>query len=581
MKKLNFILVFCLAMLTFAQAQIPPQAFNYSAVARNAAGQPIATATIGIQISILKSSALGQVMYAENHFVNTDAFGLFNLIVGGGATQSGSMNSIDWSNDDYYLKVGMDANGGTNFLTMGTTQLLSVPYALHAATADSIVGIPMDGSETVIIAGNDVTITGSGTAADPYIVNASGPTGNIPVVSTGNVIEILETFGGGLDFYLKVPHVVSSDGGETILSRGVCYSTSPNPTTSGSGTQYFNNWIGADTSQFNVEPNTTYYIRAFAVNARGTAYGNEVSFTTTDVQLATIQTNPVSDFSITYEGTVLSNFSAQLLDDGGQPPLFGFCYATSPNPTLNDIVLNTYTSTTTSITLQPNTTYYVRAYATNSAGTAFGNQVTFTTPQLQLATVVTDPITDLYPAPGPSYYTYFSGSVSNNGGWSYANITGFCYSTSPNPTISDNIVIPNGGFAGNLPIGQTFYVRAYTTTPAGTAYGNEVVFSTPGITVPEVVTNPVINIQSTSATLNGEINNSGNDLWNGSDFGFVVSINPNPTISDLVFSVGNVEGAFSFDAWGLEPATTYYVRAYGVNSAGEGYGNQVVFITAP
>lgn len=120
------------------KAQTPPNAFNYSAVARNAAGQPIATATIGIQISILKTSATGVSQYSENHFVNTDAFGLFNLIIGTGAMQSGTMANIDWSNDNYYLKVGMDATGGTNFLTMGTTQLLSVPYAMYAKSAGSI-----------------------------------------------------------------------------------------------------------------------------------------------------------------------------------------------------------------------------------------------------------------------------------------------------------------------------------------------------------------------------------------------------------------------------------------------------------
>jgi hypothetical protein len=132
---------FCFLLLTLVvNAQTPPNAFNYSAVARNSAGQPIATATIGIQISILKTSPTGTSQYSENHFVNTDDFGLFNLVIGAGAVQSGSMATIDWSNDNYYLKVGMDASGGTNFLTMGTTQLLSVPYALHAKTAESIVG---------------------------------------------------------------------------------------------------------------------------------------------------------------------------------------------------------------------------------------------------------------------------------------------------------------------------------------------------------------------------------------------------------------------------------------------------------
>jgi hypothetical protein len=141
MKKITLLSTLCFLLLTLVvNAQTPPNAFNYSAVARNAAGQPIATTTIGIQITILKTSPTGVSQYSENHFVNTDAFGLFNLVIGAGAVQSGSMATIDWSNDNYYLKVGMDATGGTNFLIMGTTQLLSVPYALHAKTAESIVG---------------------------------------------------------------------------------------------------------------------------------------------------------------------------------------------------------------------------------------------------------------------------------------------------------------------------------------------------------------------------------------------------------------------------------------------------------
>ena len=76
----------------------------------------------------------------ENHFVNTDAFGLFNLVIGAGAVQTGNMATIDWSNDNYYLKVGMDATGGSSFVTMGTTQLLSVPYALYAKSAGTMSG---------------------------------------------------------------------------------------------------------------------------------------------------------------------------------------------------------------------------------------------------------------------------------------------------------------------------------------------------------------------------------------------------------------------------------------------------------
>jgi hypothetical protein len=148
MKRISLLLVFCVVLLSIAHAQVPPNAFNYSAVARNAAGDPIAASTIGIQITILKTSPTGASQYMENHFVNTDAFGLFNLVIGAGAVQSGNMATIDWSNDTYYLKVGMDANGGSSFVTMGTTQLLSVPYALYAKSAGSVNGNTGGGSFT-------------------------------------------------------------------------------------------------------------------------------------------------------------------------------------------------------------------------------------------------------------------------------------------------------------------------------------------------------------------------------------------------------------------------------------------------
>jgi hypothetical protein len=138
------ILIFTLKV----KAQTSPNAFNYSAVARNSFGQPIATTTLGIQVSILKTSPAGTSQYSENHFVNTDAFGLFNLVIGTGSLQSGNMNTIDWSNDNYYLKDDMDTSGGTNFLTMVTSQLLSVPYALYAKSAGSIINGGSNGSFT-------------------------------------------------------------------------------------------------------------------------------------------------------------------------------------------------------------------------------------------------------------------------------------------------------------------------------------------------------------------------------------------------------------------------------------------------
>lgn len=138
MKLIFFLITSVFSFLTLITAQSPPNAFNYGAVARDFEGNPLSNEAIGIQISIIKNSPTGISQYSENHFVTTDTNGLFNLVVGAGAIQSGSITSIDWSNDNYFLKVGIDTTGGTNYLEMGITQLLSVPYALYAKRAGSI-----------------------------------------------------------------------------------------------------------------------------------------------------------------------------------------------------------------------------------------------------------------------------------------------------------------------------------------------------------------------------------------------------------------------------------------------------------
>ena len=179
MKKIKLLFTLFLLLTISMQAQVPPNAFNYSAVARDAAGEPIANTAIGIQVSILQGSTSGTSLYVENHSVNTDDFGQFDLVIGGGAVQSGSMENIAWNTDDFYLQIGMDTDGGANFLTMGTTQLLSVPYALHAATADSLIG-------------------GSSTQIDSASIADMGFTTN-----SGCGLSIGDYHAGGIIFYLE------------------------------------------------------------------------------------------------------------------------------------------------------------------------------------------------------------------------------------------------------------------------------------------------------------------------------------------------------------------------------------------
>ncbi len=118
-----------LATLAFAQS---PESFNYQGVARDNGGNVLANQSIGLRLSILSGSIGGTVEYSETHSVTTSDFGLFNVAIGGGSLVSGSFAGIGWGGDSHYIKVEMDPAGGTSYQNMGTSQLLSVPYALYA-----------------------------------------------------------------------------------------------------------------------------------------------------------------------------------------------------------------------------------------------------------------------------------------------------------------------------------------------------------------------------------------------------------------------------------------------------------------
>ena len=337
MKKILTLLLLVVVTIT-VNAQTPPEAFNYSAVARDANSNPIANSTIGIQISIKVGSPLGATVYQENHFVNTDDFGLFNLIVGGGSIISGTIADIDWSLDDYYLQVGMDANGGTNFLNMGSTQLLSVPYALYAKTAGSVNGntgfsgdyndltnaptlstvatsgdyndlinTPTNVSEfnndagyvtqadlaTVATTGdyNDlinqpVTISSISTDGDTlylsdgqtFINGSSGSNGTLPTVTTDSITITTPCYTVGYG-------TLVSSGGEAILQSGFCMDTVSSPTVDNAVVSDFtNHFSGSDYLNYCLLQNSpllsgvNYYVRAYATNVAGTAYGNELTF---------------------------------------------------------------------------------------------------------------------------------------------------------------------------------------------------------------------------------------------------------------------------------------------------------------
>ncbi len=219
----NSLLILFSILLTNVYSQLaPPQAFSYSAVARDGLGNPLVNQSVGIQFSILKGSTVGPIQYQENHFTSTNQFGLFNLTLGAGALQQGNFNNINWGNDAYYLKVGLDANGGTNFVTMGTTQFLSVPYALYAGNSgnvndhdtsatNEIQTLSVSGDTLKISLGNQVTLPNhydGDTSSINEIQNLS-LSGDTLKISGGN--QLVLPYNTQTNFTVKINDVLISD----------------------------------------------------------------------------------------------------------------------------------------------------------------------------------------------------------------------------------------------------------------------------------------------------------------------------------------------------------------------------------
>ena len=194
MKRIIIILTLSLSyfLTSFAQA---PQKFNYQGVARDNSGNVLPNQNIGLRLSIRQGTPTGTIVYRETHSASTYQFGLFDIEAGGGTVVSGVFSSINWSSGPYFFQTEMDASGGTNYLNLGTSQLLSVPYALYAETSGS------GGSTGATGSTGPVGETGATGVTGPTGVGTTGPTGPTGVGTTGPTGPTGPAGSGSSDLY--------------------------------------------------------------------------------------------------------------------------------------------------------------------------------------------------------------------------------------------------------------------------------------------------------------------------------------------------------------------------------------------
>jgi hypothetical protein len=366
---------------------------------------------------------------------------------------------------------------------------------------------------------------------------------------------------------------VTDEGASEVSARGLVYGI-----TTGSST--FSVTVGSGAGTFTstltgLAQGTTYYVRSFATNGQGTAYGAETSFTTQTTPTVSVTATPTSITTTSALGG--GNISS---DGGATVTTSGLVWDASVNPTIalstkttDGTTTGTFTSSITG--LIQGTTYHVRAYATNSIGTSYGPDITFatlTTPTVSATATVTS-ITGTTATSG--------GTITADGG---ASVTtrGLVWGTSTGAsTYSVTTGIGTGTYTSSLTgltPANTYYVRAFATNSVGTVYGPEVSFATLAVEPTVSATSDASSITGSSATSGGTITANGGATVTVS--GVVWSTTSTPTIALLTKTTdGTTTGTFTSSLTGLTAATLYYVRAYATNSIGTAYGPQSSFTT--
>ena len=246
MKTIYTHLFFALGLISCLLAQTPPQAFKYQAVCRDANGNPLINQAVNFKIGIIQGSITGNAVYTEYQLDTTNTYGVSNLEIGRGQVMGGSFSSINWANGPYYINLSFDPAGGTAFVSLGTQELLSVPYALYAGSSNTPGPQGPQGPQ-------GVSITNSWVQGDSLYVALS----NSQTLNTGHVrgatgtngpqgVSVVNSWVQGDSLYVALSNSQTLNTGHVTGATGPQGIQGPAGSNGLQGISVVNSWVQSD-----------------------------------------------------------------------------------------------------------------------------------------------------------------------------------------------------------------------------------------------------------------------------------------------------------------------------------------------
>jgi uncharacterized protein (TIGR02145 family) len=427
MKKIFTLIIGIVLSIAILNSQVaPPQAFRLTATITGASGQTVVDKMISLRVSILQDDMNGYAIFSESFSPTTDHYSQVAVEIGKGKVISGIFSAIDWSAHRYFLKIEVDAKGGTNYQLLSSTQLLSVPYALYSGNAgnafsgryNDLIGAPVLAlvattgqyndlfGKPALFSGsyNDLTnkptffsgiyndLTNKPTLFDGTWNSLTGKPAFSAIALSGSWKDLTNMpttlTGYGITDAMNTSHPANGISATNITNWNIAFSwgnhaglykpisyvpswieITGKPTGNNKGDMQY--WNGTNWEMVNVgsDGQVLTLINDIPTWRTVSSLCMDPIITTTDVTSIT----PVTALS-----------GGNITSDGGCPVTArGLCYGTSLNPTIAGPKTiegqGTGTFTSTMIGLSPGTQYHVRAFATINNSTTYGNDMTFTT----------------------------------------------------------------------------------------------------------------------------------------------------------------------------------------------------------